>query len=210
MCACAGLTVHARLCCQPNASPSAISHNSAVWWLIFVFLCCVGLSWRFLFVCCCFVFTFLLFNLSFIYVCVGFFFLFWDFITSSCAFTIYKRNAGLMVRQQVKSASPWVCMFMWLVIWRERHHSFRSGVCVCVPVSNGCSYAIWQAVFYGKSNLGDFVALPDQLNDLWASLIELDSSSQSRAHTPACYISAAYENLFRRAEMIAIHGHKVS
>lgn len=83
-------------------------------------------------------------------------------------------------------------------------------VCVCVPVSNGCSYAIWQAVFYGKSNLGDFVALPDQLNDLWASLIELDSSSQSRAHTPACYISAAYENLFRRAEMIAIHGHKVS
>lgn len=132
MCACAGLTVHARLCCQPNTSASAISHNSAVWWLIFVFLCCVGLSWRFLFVCCCLVFTFLLFNLSFIYVCVGFFFLFWDFITSSCAFTIYKRNAGLMVRQQVKSASPWVCMFMWWVIWRERHHSFRSGVCVCV------------------------------------------------------------------------------
>lgn len=82
----------------------------------------------------CFVFTFLLFNLSFIYVCVGFFFLFWDFITSSCAFTIYKRNAGLMVRQQVKSASPWVCMFMWCVIWRERHHSFRSGVCVCVSL----------------------------------------------------------------------------
>lgn len=181
------------------------------------YFCLSVLCWTILkvFVCLllfCFVFTFLLFNLSFIYVCVGVFFLFWDFITSSCAFTIYKRNAGLMVRQQVKSASPWVCMFMWWVIWRERHHSFRSGVCVCVcvPVSNGCSYAIWQAVFYGKSNLGDFVALPDQLNDLWASLIELDSSSQSRAHTPACYISAAYENLFRRAEMIAIHGHKVS
>lgn len=99
-----------------------------------------------------------------------------------------------MVRQQVKSASPWVCMFMWWVIWRDTTVLGQVCVCVCVPVSNGCSYAIWQVVFYGKSNLGDFVALPDQLNDLWASLIELDSSPrESSPHSCLLYFSRIWK-----------------
>lgn len=190
------LTVHARVCCQPNTFPSVFFFRIILQCDdLFLSFCVVRLSWSM---------YFFLYNILFIHV---YFFSVMRLHHFILCFLYLQMKCWLDGEAASKICLA-ACMLRWWLACRERHHSLRSGM--CVPVSKGCSYAIWQAVFYGKSNLGDFVLLPDQLNDLWASLIELVSSSWSQAYIPVCYIPAAYENLFMHAEMIAIHGHKVS
>ncbi len=83
-----------------------------------------------------------------------------------------------------------VCVSVWWKWFCNERQNLRSRSCVFV--TKGCAYIRWQAVFYGKSDLGDFMASPDQLNDLWASLIRLVSSTQSQVCPPVCYISVTY------------------
>lgn len=90
---------------------------------------------------------------------------FTDFGIAAC------RNPWVLwtLRQGVKRVH--VCVRVWSDLEERGSQDVRSGL--CVSVTKRCLYIIWQAVFYGKSDLGDFVASPHQLNDLWASLIKL-------------------------------------
>lgn len=102
------------------------------------YFCLSVLCWTILkvFVCLllfCFVFTFLLFNLSFIYVCVGFFFSVLRLHHFILCLHYLQKKCWLDGEAASEICLP-VSVYVHVMGDLKGHHSFRSGVCVCVSL----------------------------------------------------------------------------